>query len=182
MKRTMLSAATAVLATTTCLADYVVEGTVVDRQGEPLIGATVKVGGTSIGTAADIDGHFRLKVPDNAREISIDYVGYEPLTLKARANMGDVVLEAKETMLQDVVVTQSIARTRQTPVAISNISAPEIEAKLGNQEFPEVLKTTPGVWATKDGGGYGDAKINMRGFKSENVAALINGIPVNDME
>lgn len=178
----MLSAATAVLATTTCLADYVVEGTVVDRQGEPLIGATVKVGGTSIGTAADIDGHFRLKVPDNAREISIDYVGYEPLTLKARANMGDVVLEAKETMLQDVVVTQSIARTRQTPVAISNISAPEIEAKLGNQEFPEVLKTTPGVWATKDGGGYGDAKINMRGFKSENVAALINGIPVNDME
>lgn len=78
MKRTMLSAATAVLATTTCLADYVVEGTVVDRQGEPLIGATVKVGGTSIGTAADIDGHFRLKVPDNAREISIDYVGYEP--------------------------------------------------------------------------------------------------------
>lgn len=67
MKRTMLSAATAVLATTTCLADYVVEGTVVDRQGEPLIGATVKVGGTSIGTAADIDGHFRLKVPYNAR-------------------------------------------------------------------------------------------------------------------
>lgn len=182
MKRTMLSAAAAVLATTTCLADYVVEGTVLDRQGEPLIGATVKVTGTNIGAAADIDGHFRLKVPDNAREVTFDYVGYEPVTLKARANMGDVVLEARETMLQDVVVTQSIARTRQTPVAISNISAPEIEAKLGNQEFPEVLKTTPGVWATKDGGGYGDAKINMRGFKTENIAALINGIPVNDME
>lgn len=96
--------------------------------------------------------------------------------------MGNIVLEPEETMLQDVVVTQSIARTRKTPVAISNITAPEIEAKLGNQEFPEVLKTTLGVWATKDGGGYGDAKINMRGFKSENIAALINGIPVNDME
>lgn len=182
MKRTMLSAATAVLATTTCLADYVVEGTVLDREGQPLIGATVKVGGTTIGTAADIDGNFRLKVPDNAREITIDYVGYETRALKPAAQMGDIVLNSKETMLQDVVVTQSIARTRQTPVAISNISAPDIEAKLSNQEFPEILKTTPGVWATKDGGGYGDAKINIRGFKTENIAALVNGIPVNDME
>ncbi len=182
MKRTILSAATVMLATSTCLADYIVEGTVIDKEGEPLIGATVRVGGTQIATAADIDGRFRLKVPDNARELTFDYVGYAPLSLKARANMGDVVMEARETMLQDVVVTQSLARTRQTPVAISNISGPEIEAKLGNQEFPEVLKTTPGVWATKDGGGYGDAKINMRGFKTENIAALINGIPVNDME
>lgn len=54
--------------------------------------------------------------------------------------------------------------------------------KLGNQEFPEVLKTTPGVWATKDGGGYGDSKINMRGFQAANVAVMINGVPVNDME
>lgn len=182
MKRIILSAAALTLASTICLADVVVEGTVVDKTGEPLIGATVRVSGTNIATAADIDGKFRLKVPDNAKELTFDYVGYSPLSMRVKPKMGDIVLEAKETMLQDVVVTQSLARTRQTPVAISNISAPEIEAKLGNQEFPEVLKTTPGVWATKDGGGYGDAKINMRGFKTENIAALINGIPVNDME
>ena len=41
---------------------------------------------------------------------------------------------------------------------------------------------TPGVWATPEGGGYGDAKINMRGFKAPNVAVLVNGIPMNDME
>lgn len=182
MKRIILSAAALTLASTICLADVVVEGTVVDKSGEPLIGATVRVSGTNIATAADIDGKFRLKVPDNAKELTFDYVGYSPLSMRVKPKMGDIVLEAKETMLQDVVVTQSLARTRKTPVAISNISAPEIEAKLGNQEFPEVLKTTPGVWATKDGGGYGDAKINMRGFKTENIAALINGIPVNDME
>ena len=110
MKRTFLSAATLALATTTCLADYVVEGIVVS--------------GTNIATAADIDGRFRLKVPDNARELSFDYVGYDPVTLRAQAKMGEVIMQAIETMLQDVVVTQSIARTRQTPVAISNISGP----------------------------------------------------------
>ena len=124
MKRTFLSAATLALATTTCLADYVVEGIVVDKQGEPLIGATVRVSGTNIATAADIDGRFRLKVPDNARELSFVYVGYDPVTLRAQAKMGEVIMQAIETMLQDVVVTQSIARTRQTPVAISNISGP----------------------------------------------------------
>ena len=182
MKRIILSAAAMAIGTTICLADIVVEGVVVDKSGEPLIGATVRVSGTNIATAADIDGRFRLKVPDSAKHLTFDYVGYDPLTLPVKKRLGEVVMNARETMLQDVVVTQSIARTRKTPVAISNISAPEIEAKLGNQEFPEVLKTTPGVWATKDGGGYGDAKINMRGFKTENIAALINGIPVNDME
>ena len=182
MKRLILSSAALSLAFASAWADVTVEGVVVDKQGEPLIGATVRVAGTNIATAADIDGRFRLRVPDNAKDLTFDYVGYDPRTVRVRARMGEIVLEARETMLQDVVVTQSIARTRKTPVAISNISAPEIEAKLGNQEFPEVLKTTPGVWATKDGGGYGDAKINMRGFKTENIAALINGIPVNDME
>jgi len=54
--------------------------------------------------------------------------------------------------------------------------------KLGGQEFPEILKSTPGVYVTKDGGGFGDAKINMRGFQSANVAVMVNGVPVNDME
>ena len=62
------------------------------------------------------------------------------------------------------------------------VDALTIDMKLGAQEFPEILKTTPGVWATPDGGGFGDSKINMRGFKSENVAVLINGVPINDME
>ena len=156
-------------------------GVLLGTDGEPIIGATVSVPGTSQATASDIDGRFILSVP-KGKDIHVSYIGYQPLTLKASPDMGEIKMEVESQMLQDVVVTQSIARTRKTPVAISAVDAITIETKLGNQEFPEVLKTTPGVWATKDGGGYGDAKINMRGFKSENVAALINGIPINDME
>lgn len=167
---------------TSIWADYICRGSVFDSQGEPLIGATVSVPGTSIATAADVDGNFKFSVPDGTKDILISYVGYQNKTVKAEPAVGRIVLDAETTMLQDVVVSQSVAKTRKTPVAVSTVDAPFIEAKLGGQEFPEVLKTTPGVWATKDGGGYGDAKINMRGFKSANVAQLVNGIPVNDME
>lgn len=157
-------------------------GTVVDETGEPLIGVTVSVKGTSAATPTDLDGMFDLKVPKGTKELSFTYVGYTPLTIPAQANMGVITMKPDSKMLQDVVVTQSIAKTRETPVAISELTAGEIEAKLGNQELPEVLKTTPGVWATPAGGGFGDAKINMRGFQAANVAVVVNGIPMNDME
>ena len=123
-------------------------GVVTDANGEPVIGATLQVPGTQVGTITDIDGKFTIKVPANAKELKISAVGYKGKTLKPEAQLGTVVLEIEATMLQDVVVTQSVAKTRQTPVAISEVSAGQIDIKLGNQEFPEVLKTTPGVWAT----------------------------------
>lgn len=184
IRRLILLAAAVWLACMSAMAapdDIRCSGVLVGEDGEPIIGATITVPGTKIVATTDVDGHFSFSVP-KGKEIHVNYIGYKPINLKAEANLGEVKMEIESQMLQDVVVTQSIARTRRTPVAISTVDAATIETKLGNQEFPEVLKTTPGVWATKDGGGYGDAKINMRGFKTENVAALINGIPINDME
>lgn len=184
MKRLLLLAGAIWLMCISAMAapdDIKCRGIVVDENGEPLIGATVAVPGTSIAAPTDIDGAFSLSIP-KGKSIHITYVGYKPVTLKGEPNMGTIKLEVDAQMLEDVVVTQSAAKTRVTPVALSTISSQAIEFKLGNQELPEVLKSTPGVWATKDGGGYGDAKINMRGFKSENTAVMINGIPVNDME
>ena len=157
-------------------------GTVVDESGEPIIGAGIVVtNGAALGTT-DIDGKFKVNVPDNAKSLTISFVGYKSKKVAPASEMGVIALEPQTEMLNDVVVTQSLARTRQTPVAVSQINQIDIDLKLGTQELPEVLKTTPGVWATKDGGGFGDAKINMRGFQSANVAVLVNGIPVNDME
>jgi outer membrane cobalamin receptor len=87
--------------------------------------------------------------------------------------------------LQEIVVRSSVvdvAKDRKTPVAVSTIKAAEIQEKLGSQEFPEILANTPSVYATKSGGGFGDSRINIRGFDQKNVAVLINGVPVNDME
>ncbi|MDE5555557.1 MAG: TonB-dependent receptor, partial [Muribaculaceae bacterium] len=156
-------------------------GQVVDEVNAPLIGAIVIPAGSTTGVTTDIDGRFVISVP-NGIELKIASLGYQPTTVKAAENLGQIKLKPDTKMLQDVVVTQSVARTRLTPVAASNVSAATIETKLGNQELPEVLKTTPGVWTTRAGGGFGDAKTNMRGFKSENVAIMVNGVPINDME
>lgn len=156
-------------------------GKIVDEQNEPVIGASVRAQGASTGASSDVDGNFQITVPEGTM-LKITYIGYKPVDIKAQANLGTIRLEPDAKTLQNVVVTQSVARTRVTPVAASNVTAATIEAKLGNQELPEILKTTPGVWTTRQGGGFGDAKTNMRGFKSENVAVMVNGVPINDME
>lgn len=91
---------------------------------------------------------------------------------------------SKEKDIEQVVLTgvADIAKDRKTPVAVSTIKEAVIVEKLGNQEFPEILNSTPSVYATKSGGGFGDSRINVRGFDQRNTAVMINGVPVNDME
>lgn len=91
---------------------------------------------------------------------------------------------AQERDIETVVLTgvADIAKDRKTPVAVSTIRESVIVEKMGNQEFPEILATTPSVYATKGGGGFGDSRINVRGFAQNNIAVMVNGVPVNDME
>ena len=87
--------------------------------------------------------------------------------------------------LEEVVVSSrviDVAKERETPIAVSTIAGSEVLLKTGNLEFPEVMNKTPGVYATKQGGGYGDSRISLRGFDQRNTSFLINGQPVNDME
>lgn len=168
-------------------AQTTVRGQLVDSEtGEPLVGAAVMVEGTSQGSVTDIDGYFKQSVAPNAT-LLFKYVGYKEFKKKItqRGNsveLGTVKMEPEAVILKDVTITSSVAVARKTPVAMSAVPAAFIEEKLGAQEFPEILKSTPGVYATKKGGGYGDSELRMRGFKSENIAMMINGVPVNDME
>lgn len=87
--------------------------------------------------------------------------------------------DIEEVILRGVT---DIAKDRKTPVAVSTIKAAQILERQGNQELVEILNTTPSVYATKGGGGFGDSQIVMRGFESRNIAVMVNGMPVNDME
>ena len=168
-------------------AQTTVKGQLVDSEtGEPLVGAAVMVEGTSQGTVTDIDGYFKQSVAQGGTLV-FKYVGFKDLKKKitqkgASVDLGTIKMEPDAVMLADVTITSSIAVARKTPVAVSTIDPVFIEEKLGTQEFPEILKSTPGIYATKDGGGFGDSKINIRGFKSENSAMMVNGVPMNGME
>lgn len=173
------------LITAAVLGQTKITGTVVDETNQPLPGASVLVKGTTNGTSTDFDGKFTLEAKADSGAIVVSFIGYSSyeVVFSASKNRLTVQLAPDADSLDEIIVmSSSFAIDRKTPVAVSTIKAADIERKLGSQEFPEVLKSTPGVYATKSGGGFGDGRINLRGFNSENVAVMINGVPVNDME
>jgi len=175
----------------TSFAQSVVKGVVVDKDTkEPLIGVTVFSESEKKGTATDLDGSFTLSLTSMRGKLKLTYVGFKALELDIRSNMGNIEMESDAFGLNDVIVTSTIGVDRKTPVAMSTIDAEAIEVKMGTKEFPEILKSTPGVYVVKaggeasgrSGGGYGDVSLRVRGFDSPNIAVMINGVPVNDME
>lgn len=159
-----------------------------ETTGEPIIGANIVVKGKSIGGSSSFDGSFVLKAPAGTYSVEISFIGYKKfvkevkVTSGANTDLGEIQLASSSIGLNQVNLIADVAIDRETPVAVSTIQAAEIQTKLGNQEFPEAMKNTPSVYASKGAGGFGDSRITVRGFSQENVALLINGIPVNGME
>ena len=162
-----------------------VHGVIVDElSNEPLPGAGITVRSVNAVTVSQIDGSFRLNLPEGTHRLEISYVGFltKELEVSQTGDLGRIKLEADALELEGVMIVASYARDRETPVALSTIKPEIIMEKLGSKEFPEILRSTPSVYATKSGGGYGDSRINLRGFDSNNIGVLINGVPINDME
>ncbi len=173
------------LFTTFAYTQTTIKGKIIDGDmNAPLPGANIIVKGTSNGASTNFDGDFTLTTESNSGEIVISYVGYvtQTVAFSGDTDLGTITLASNDVGLDEIMIIASVAVDRKTPVAVSTIRAADIELKLSTQEFPEILKSTPGVYATKSGGGYGDGRINLRGFRSQNIAVMINGVPVNDME
>ncbi len=174
-----------------CSAQASITGQITDGADDsPLVGATVFVLGTNNASITDLDGNFIIaNVPPGNYNLEISYIGYGTTVknfdiTEGKNTVETLSLEESGIGLESVVITgvMDIARDRKTPVAVSTITSREITARLGNQELPEILRYTPSIYVTKQGGGFGDSRINVRGFTQENTAVLVNGVPVNDME
>ncbi|MGB4653871.1 MAG: TonB-dependent receptor [Bacteroidales bacterium] len=166
-----------------------VKGIVKDAETkENLYGATAMIKGTSTGNITDENGYFSFKTTAGTQTVVISYVGYETVEREIdvksgeTADIGVIYLEASAMQLSGVEIIADRAKERETPVAFTNIEAREIEQVLGSRDLPLALNSTPSVYSTDQGGGAGDARINVRGFNQRNVAIMINGVPVNDME
>jgi len=166
-----------------CYAQNIVTGTIIDSEmGKGLPGATIIVKGTNIGVNTDFDGKFEI-ISDNSGTLIVSFVGYASQEIEFDKSM-DITVSLKVLGLSGVTVfgTADFAIDRDQAVTQSTLTAADIQERIGNLELPEMLNSTPGVYATKGGGAFGDSRINLRGFDSQNIAVLINGIPVNDME
>ena len=168
----------------------IVSGKVVDSDTkEPLVGASIIIKGTAKATSTGLDGTFKIDVSGTENPVlTISYIGYiaKEIPVSGSASVGEIGLKASATGMSEVVVTGDVAIDRKTPVAVTSVGAQFIQEHIGAQDIPELLVGIPGVMVTQQGGGYGDSRINIRGFSSRsgngNVAYTINGIPVNDPE
>lgn len=179
------------LVTTIMFSQGKIKGTIVDNNQLALPGVNVVIKGTAQGTSTDVDGKFVVKSTTAVGQVVVSFLGYQSKTINFTTKQGEALdlgvikLTADANELTEVVVKSTIidvAKDRKTPVAVSTIKASEIQQKLGNQEFPEILANTPSVYTSKSGGGFGDSRITIRGFDQKNIAVMINGVPVNDME
>ncbi len=169
----------------TTFAQGLLKGQVKDSEsGEALIGVNI-VSGTS-GATTDFDGNYSLELQKGTHEVKFSYLGYDDLVqtvvMGNKAVTLNVVLGSSGLDLQMVVVTSDIATARKTPVAFTNVSTAKLGEELASQDLPMVLNSTPGAYATQSGGGDGDARVTIRGFDQRNIAVMLDGIPVNDME
>jgi len=165
-------------------AQATVKGVVKDVvTGETIPGATVLYGDGK-GTVTDLDGKYSFSVPAGNYMIKVQYVGMLPIEKTITVGGSNITLDfdMETEAMKEVEVIGDIAVGRKTPVAYSDISSIKIKEELGTRDLPLLLNSTPGIYATSQGGGDGDARINIRGFNQRYVAVMVDGIPMNDME
>lgn len=145
---------------------------------EPLIGATILVKGTQIGTTTDANGNFKLEVPATAKTLTISYVGYVAKDLPVTTTNWNVTLETVAIPGQEVVITSSrVAESiKQAPVQIEKMTAREIKSAASG-DFYQSIGNYKGVDVVTTSAGF--KVINLRGFgdtRSLRTKQFIDGV------
>lgn len=160
--------------------DYIIKGTVKNRQDEPIPYATVMVTGTNIGMAANVEGKFQIKLNRGNYKLRISCTGYEPRTVEVDAVKEpelDIVLDEAKNNLTEVVVTgtRSEKMLKDEPVVTRVITAEDIK-KIDPQDFKSLLEyELPGLHFDGAAHGSGLPAISFQGMDSRYLLFLIDG-------
>jgi TonB-linked SusC/RagA family outer membrane protein len=188
MKRLSLVLMLAFASLATLMAQRTITGTVVDDTGEPLIGASVLVKGTSTGSVTDIDGTYELQVPDGAEALIFSYTGYTSQEVMLGVeDVVDVTLVYDVLKLDEVVVTAiGIERNKKDiGYAITTVGGDELTVARETNIVNSLQGKTSGVQITSQSGNLGGStKILIRGINSlggnNNPLWVVDGVPIFD--
>ncbi len=176
------------LAALPSLAQVQVSGLVLDQDREPVIGATVKVKGTSTGTATDIDGRFTLQAPSANSTLSISYVGYLPMEIAANSPELEkgVVLKENAEVLDEVVVI-GYGRVKKSDATGSVIAVKPDDFNKGNRTSVQeaMVGKIPGVNVVTASGAPGSgATVRIRSGASLSASNdplfVVDGVPIDN--
>lgn len=160
-----------------------VKGQVVDAQGDPLVGATVKTKNSKSGTVTDLDGNFTLKVQANATLV-VSYLGFKEreIAVRGRAIIPQIQLSSDDQLLDQVVVVgYGTQKKADLTGSVSIVNAEEMK-KVSNSNISTMLEgKVPGVQITSDGQPGADPSVRIRGIGSFGSTAplyVIDGVPM----
>ena len=190
MKRVIFGFVLFLLSTSLFAQTGTIRGKVEDAStGIPLPAANVVLEDLNKGTTTDAEGLFILKnVPTGKHLLSVSYLGYRLFKQSFRLQEGEsreftIRLEPEVLPGQEVVVSATRARERETPVTFSNLPAQYIKENYSVQDIPLLLTEIPNVYSYADAGSpTGYTYLKVRGYDQSRVGVMINGIPLNDPE
>jgi TonB-linked SusC/RagA family outer membrane protein len=167
----------------TALAQTKVSGTVLSQEdGQPIIGAAVKIDGTSTGMLTDVNGRFSLTLPEGKNQITVTYLGYASQTVQAKNGMRIFLKSDAETLDEVIVVAYGTAKKTSFTGAASAMKAKDMSAEKGS-----LVKSLEGkVAGVRVGSSIGDPgadqNILIRGIGSINGSTqplyVIDGVPM----
>lgn len=162
------------------------QGTVVDAQGEPLIGVSILEVGTTNGTITDIDGKFTLQVTSGAT-LELSYIGYKTQQLKAVSDLGTIQMSDDTEVLQEVVVTAlGIKREKKAlGYAMQEVKGESlVEARETNLANALSGKISGVQIIRSSNGPGGSSKIQLRGANSvtgtNQPLIVVDGVPMDN--
>ena len=160
-----------------------VKGQVVDENGEPLIGATVRLKDAATGVITDFDGNFSIDCKSNATLI-VSYMGYKTreIAVRGRAALEPIELTSDTNVLDQVVVVgYGVQKKADLTGSVSIVNADELK-KVSNSNISTMLEgKVPGVQITSDGQPGADPSVRIRGIGSFGSTAplyVIDGVPM----
>ena len=164
-----------------------INGTVFDAKGEPIIGANVRVKGSTLGTITDLDGVFSLDVPENAI-LEVSYIGYESQTVHvADKTQFSFILKEDTEVLEDVVVIGygSVKKSNLTG-AVASVKMEEVPQTATTEVSNLLIGRVPGLSIRQNSAAPdGDYKMVIRGSASTNAENIplyvIDGFPGGDI-
>ena len=156
------------LGTTIAAAQKIIKGMVVDETGEPVIGASIIVVGTSTGTVTDFDGNFTISsVAESATQIKVSYVGMTEEIVTIKPNMHIILKSNTQNLDEVVVMAYGTTSVRNLTGAISSVKGTDLKNIPGPSVDEMLQGRASGVMISSPSGSVGTAPvINIRGVSS----------------
>ena len=187
LRKLCLAALLVLTTSVVAMAQETVTGTVIDSNGEPIIGASVIVKGTTVGASTDFDGNFELKNVAKGATITVSYIGCDPYEVKYTGGPLNVTMKESATSLQEVVVTALGIKkdAKKLGYAVSSINSDDLNKTGASNLAAGLYGKASGVRIqAAPGGGTSAVSISIRGINSitgnSQPLIIMDGMPIHN--